>query len=353
MTKKVLVGLLLFTGLAVFSQGKLIHTGEISGYVTLKCDFHTHTVFSDGEVWPAFRIREAMNDGLDVLAITDHLEYHPYKDYFAEDDNAAFRVAKNRADRNNLLLIRGTEITREMPPGHFNALFLNDSTVFEDTTFMKVMEKAINQGAFILWNHPGWKGQQPDGVARKYEIHEKLIHDGWVHGVEIYNDSEFYPEVMAWCLQDDLTMIGNSDVHGSTAEVASSRGYDHRVMTLVFAKDRSIKALKDALFAGRTLVWYGDTIAGNLDMAEPFVKSSLKRSSVHHETNKHLYYRIENPTDIPFFLTHGENPGAPKKIKLRPHSYQIIRVKKGGDQTLVYTVSNVKIDARERLKVEL
>jgi len=341
MIKKVFVGLFLLTGLTVLSQGKLIRTGEIPGYITLKCDFHTHTVFSDGEVWPAFRIREAMNDGLDVLAITDHLEYHPYKDYFIDDDNAAFRIVKKRADRNNLLLIRGTEITRRMPPGHFNALFLNDSTVFEDTTFIKVIETAVNQGAFILWNHPGWKEQQPDGVARKYEIHEQLIHDGWIHGVEVYNDSEFYPEVMAWCLQDDLTMIGNTDIHGTTAEVTASMGYSHRVMTLVFAREKSLEAVKEALFDGRTLVWYGDTLAGKVDMAEPFVRSCIKRSKMHHETNKHLYYRIENSSDIPFFLTHGENPGAPKKIKLLPQSYRIIRVKKNGDQKLVYTVSNV------------
>ena len=67
MIKKVFVGLFLLTGLTVLSQGKLIRTGEIPGYITLKCDFHTHTVFSDGEVWPAFRIREAMNDGLDCF----------------------------------------------------------------------------------------------------------------------------------------------------------------------------------------------------------------------------------------------------------------------------------------------
>ena len=28
---------------------------DIPGYKTLKCDFHTHTVFSDGSVWPDIR----------------------------------------------------------------------------------------------------------------------------------------------------------------------------------------------------------------------------------------------------------------------------------------------------------
>ncbi len=30
---------------------------NILGYKTLKCDFHQHTVFSDGDVWPSIRVR--------------------------------------------------------------------------------------------------------------------------------------------------------------------------------------------------------------------------------------------------------------------------------------------------------
>lgn len=29
---------------------------DIAGYLTLKCDFHMHTVFSDGNVWPTVRV---------------------------------------------------------------------------------------------------------------------------------------------------------------------------------------------------------------------------------------------------------------------------------------------------------
>ena len=50
----------------------------IEGYETLTGDFHIHTVFSDGKVWPDVRVNEAWRDGLDVIAITDHLEYRPH-----------------------------------------------------------------------------------------------------------------------------------------------------------------------------------------------------------------------------------------------------------------------------------
>ena len=49
---------------------------DIPGYYTLKSDLHMHTVFSDGVVWPHIRVDEAIAEGLDVISITDHVEYH-------------------------------------------------------------------------------------------------------------------------------------------------------------------------------------------------------------------------------------------------------------------------------------
>ena len=49
---------------------------DIPGYKTLKGDFHQHTVFSDGVVWPHIRVDEAIAEGLDVISITDHVEKH-------------------------------------------------------------------------------------------------------------------------------------------------------------------------------------------------------------------------------------------------------------------------------------
>jgi 3',5'-nucleoside bisphosphate phosphatase len=54
---------------------KEINIPNIPGYQTIKCDFHMHTVFSDGQVCPTIRVYEAWRDGLDVIAITDHINY--------------------------------------------------------------------------------------------------------------------------------------------------------------------------------------------------------------------------------------------------------------------------------------
>ena len=62
-------------------SGEYIYIPDVEGYKTLKCDFHTHTIFSDGDIKPENRVWEAAIRGLDVIAITDHIEYRPNKDY--------------------------------------------------------------------------------------------------------------------------------------------------------------------------------------------------------------------------------------------------------------------------------
>ena len=52
---------------------------EVNGYTVYKADLHTHSVYSDGDCTPEFRVREAWYDGLDVLAITEHVEYRRHE----------------------------------------------------------------------------------------------------------------------------------------------------------------------------------------------------------------------------------------------------------------------------------
>src|SRR4030042_5681465 len=70
-----------------------INIPDITGYKTLKCDFHMHTVFSDGDVWPTFRVNEAWRDGLDAIAITDHIEYRYRKNELPKDENKSYQLA--------------------------------------------------------------------------------------------------------------------------------------------------------------------------------------------------------------------------------------------------------------------
>src|SRR4030042_4119211 len=155
-------------------------------------------VFSDGNLWPKVRIGEGFRYGLDAIAITDHLEYLPKKDYIPVDHNAAWKIGESVAKEFNLILVHGAEITRSMPPGHVNALFIQDANLLAVDSIWDAYAAAIKQGAFLLWHHPGWKSQQPDGIPRMYDIHLRLIKNGWLHGVEFFNSSEDCALVMSF-----------------------------------------------------------------------------------------------------------------------------------------------------------
>ena len=86
---------------------------DLPGFVTLKCDLHMHTVFSDGSVWPTVRVAEAWRQGLDVISITDHIEYQPKEDDIPTQHNRGYELAKGTANAHDILLIHGTEITRD------------------------------------------------------------------------------------------------------------------------------------------------------------------------------------------------------------------------------------------------
>ncbi|HQL96008.1 MAG TPA: hypothetical protein PL005_15140, partial [Candidatus Hydrogenedentes bacterium] len=103
---------------------RVLAVPDILGLKTLKGDFHMHTMFSDGVVWPEVRVMEAWMDGLDAISVTDHLEKHPRKEGVKEDDNLSNRIAFPAAVQHDILLVKGAEITKDMPPGHYNALFV-------------------------------------------------------------------------------------------------------------------------------------------------------------------------------------------------------------------------------------
>ena len=155
---------------------------DVPGFLTLQCDFHTHTVFSDGKVWPDIRAEEAWREGLDAIAITDHLEYLPHRKDLPPNHERSFEIAAPHGEKLGLIVIRGSEITRKMPPGHLNAIFLKASAPLDTPDWRDALKAARAQGAFVFWNHPAWRGHQKDGVARWYPEHTEILEAGLVQG---------------------------------------------------------------------------------------------------------------------------------------------------------------------------
>ena len=352
-TKIFLLSLLLLGTVTLTAQRRILNLPELPGYVTLKCDFHSHTVFSDGNVWPTHRIGEAWRDGLDAISITDHIEYQPKKQYIPSDHNAAWKIAKSTADNYNIILVHGTEITRSMPPGHLNALFITDADSLDRPDFMEVIKAAVRQGAFIQWNHPGWKSQEPDGIPKFYPVHLELIAKGWLHGIEYSNEHEHYPLVMDMCRDNKLAVMGNSDIHGNISEEFTAPEYSHRPMTLVFAKERTSESLKEAMFAGRTAVWYGDNLAALEEYAMPLFRSVVTAGRPFKDDGKSIWFELLNSSDLPMILNGGPE-GAPAELKLPASGIVVVKAdRKYLSAPIPYNVSNIITGSNSVLRVEI
>lgn len=271
---------------------------KVLGYEVLACDFHTHTVFSDGQVWPDLRVAEAWLGGLDAMALTDHIEYRPHKSFLNSDNNTSYEIAKPAADQVGFMLIKGCEITRKQSTlGHFNALFINDANPIAVEDPKQSIVEARKQNAFIIWNHPGW------AVDTTYikEFQEDLFKNGLIQGIEVYNNSEFYPRVLAWAIDKKLTIIAASDVHGNVESgVLKSNGV-LRPMTLVLAKEHSLSGIRESLDAGRTLALFQNRLAAKQEIAKGFVEASLSVRRVF-SNEKSKFYTITNLSSVPFMM---------------------------------------------------
>ena len=158
---------------------------DVPGFITLKCDLHTHTVFSDGLVWPTVRIEEAWREGLDAIAISDHIEYLPHTNDMIIKHGRSYQLTTNLATSLDILVVPAAEITRKEPPGHWNALFVTNIDALVQTNYFDVVSNGFIQGAFIFWNHPGWK--QPDWKSVWYKEQETVYKRGHLAGIEIVN----------------------------------------------------------------------------------------------------------------------------------------------------------------------
>ena len=330
-------------GASAITPNKIV-IPHIEGYKTLKGDFHIHTVFSDANVWPTTRVHEAIWEGLDVIAITDHVDTRHQKmvknGYFTEkcDRDESYNVAKKAAGK-KLLVIHGGEISRGMPPGHWNCLFVQDNDEITQAAeandhdhFLAMkggLAEAKKQGAFTMWNHPNWEKQAPN-QTKWWKEHEKLYKAGYMNGIEIYNKYTGYsPEAHEWALKRNITMFGNSDVHNMFMYEVDYLHGDHRPVTLVFAKEKTLDGVREALDNQRTAVFAEGMVYGREQELDPLFEACVKVKSVKF-TDKQVSFTLENKSSIPVKLSKA--PGSehiwyPRYITIPPKSSFVVEAK--------------------------
>ena len=311
---------------------------NIEGYRTLKGDFHVHTMFSDGTVWPTARVQEAIWEGLDVLAITDHIDTRSQKwknkGILSDkcDRNTSYKLAK-QATNKSLLVIHGGELSRGVPSGHCNALFIKDNEAFcaaaeafnHDNALATEagLKEARNQGAFTMWNHPNWHKHAPNETVMQ-PIHKKLIKKGMYDAIEVYNaETGYSPEAHEWCLKHNLAIMGCSDTHAPFVTKIDYLHGQHRVVTLVFAKEKTEASVREAMDARRTAIYAEDMVYGREQELKPLFEACVRVKNVRW-TGKGVGFILHNVSSIPVRLTKApgsENCAYWRNLYIPPFSY--------------------------------
>ena len=311
-------------------QRKEFHLPDVNGYHVYKADLHLHTMFSDGNVTPEFRVQEAWYDGLDVIAITDHIEGRKWegkmlkflKGYLPKgtvpvndrvsrqpadkrgiqaDLNVSYQSAAAVADEYGMTVIPGAEITREpVAIGHFNALFIKDANKIYDADPAVAIENARQQGALIQHNHPGWRRTSVKMTEFETQVYEK----GYINGIEVMNGVQFYPSVLQRAQERRLYVAANTDMHLTTQLYYQG---EQRNMTLIFAKDKSLKSLKEALKERRTLAYSYGTVAGDEQLVKDFFLACIHAEVIKTDANGKHKVMLTNNSSVDFHLNFNGN----------------------------------------------
>lgn len=313
-----------------------IHIPQVKGFNVYKGDFHVHTAYSDGQVTPAGRVDEAWRDGLDILAITDHLEGRSGERRFFKvvapynkngkptrqivagssrmpkngvdpgikaDFNAIHREAEVqvRSKGYNMLLVKGCEMARNKEKlGHYNALFITDARKVYNYDLKVAFKNAHEQGGIIIHNHPG-------NINRyNTEWLKEVYSAGMIDGVEVANGYRYYPYMTTRCIKDKLTMFGNTDAHGQTATQYLDNG-QLRTMTLVLAKELTEEAIKEAILKRRTIAYSGGDLIGEESWLKELLNASIDCRLVNEDKKEgKRTYRLTNLSSFAYRFRRGK-----------------------------------------------
>ena len=312
--KKILILIFLISISLNYSQTRKEFFKSPTGLFLIASDLHIHSVFSDGRVWPSIRVEEARRDSLDLISLTEHIEYLSYRgDLNYDDRNRAFQIASEMIqDNETLMVINGSEITKPMPPGHINAVFIKDANKLNLYNKLniedgyKAVKEANNQGAFVFWNHPNWIENRDDGIARLDSIHHVLLNENLLHGIEVVNEQTYSEEALEIAISNNLTIMGTSDVHGLIDWDYPKENNLHRPITFIISKNRTKKTIRDALFERKTFVWHRDMLVGKEENLEPIIQENFEIKSMGYY-KKILTLRLINKSVVPFKLKYQGN----------------------------------------------
>jgi hypothetical protein len=128
----------------------------------------------------------------------------------------------------------------------------------------------------------------------------------------------------------------------------------HRPMTLVFAKEKNVKALKEALIAGRTAVWFKNQLIGKPNYLNAIFRNSVKIDKPYLRKGNTVWFEITNNSDIDIQVQDLGQGG--QKMELPSNAITIVRTKvdaKAEQLELKYKITNFLIAPEKGLPVNL
>ena len=351
---------------------------QVNGFNCYKADLHCHTIFSDGQVTPSWRVREAWLDGLDIIAISDHLEVRRYEktllnhlrkynpdgvphkyvyagsakvpvndDPVMSDFNVSYEEAAKAAKKYPVHVIKAIEISRTKSTGSdYNALFVKDIDKIYDKDHFQVLRNAKAQGCLVLHNHPVIGRSE----CKMTEFEEAAMAEGLFDGIEIVGGHTFYPPIVRRAIENNMFMVASTDSHTPTSSIRCDDGV-FRTMTFIFAKENNEKCIKEALKAHRTLGYCGGHIIGEEKLLKDFFNAAVTVQLISKDKKGACTYALTNNSSIAFTLMRAK-----VAYKLPAFQSTIITLKGTRDGKAVapkFRVENMWHVDKQKLSIEL
>ncbi|MBR5537823.1 MAG: PHP domain-containing protein [Clostridia bacterium] len=163
----------------------------------LRCDLHTHSVFSDGTYTPGELIAEAKRLGL-IIALTDH------------NTAAGLPAFMEAAREMGVTAVPGVEFSTEyngkelhllglfILPEHYAAVerMVKEQHVLKEISNMELVER-LNQAGYLI-DYAKVKRRNPNGNANRAHVAAELLEQGYVTSVReafdtvLRDDGGFY-----------------------------------------------------------------------------------------------------------------------------------------------------------------
>ena len=192
------------------------------------------------------------------------------------------------------------------------------------------------------------------------KFHNANARNGVLHGIEIANGSTYSEEAFQLALDYNLTLVGVSDVHDLIDWDYKPFDGGHRPVTLVFAKTKTAAAIKEALFARRTVVWFRNLLIGREQHLQPLLAASLSASALSYRATTFIAeVTLNNVSDADFNLRYTGDytfMNNADRITVPAHGQIKLQIKPGKRSkklTLPFVVENTLTAPGKHAQIEI